>query len=105
MSCRFPKQQCWLSQVHCSHSWNINSLAINKEDPLKYSHTNRRRTGSIQKANDRPKEENMDMIIPVGETLLSSLDPAELHGAWCCGNASLARLIFQTESHSDKDKP
>jgi len=29
----------------------------------------------------------MDMIIPVGEMLLSSLDPAELHGARCCRNA------------------
>lgn len=52
MSCEFPKQQCWRSQIHCSHSWNINLLAVNKEDPLKYSHTNRRKTGSIQKANN-----------------------------------------------------
>lgn len=51
---------------------NINLLAVNKEDPLKHSHMNRRKTGSIQKANDKPVEENVDMIIPVGEMLRSS---------------------------------
>lgn len=53
--------------------WNITPLAVNKEDPLKYSHRNRKKTGSIQKANDQPEKANVDMIIPVGEMLLSSL--------------------------------
>lgn len=83
MFCEFPKQQCWHSQIHCSHSWNINPLAVNKEDPLKYSHTNRRKTGSIQKANNQPERESMDVIIPVGGMLLSSLGPAELCGTRC----------------------
>lgn len=47
----------------------------------------------------------MDMIIPVGEMPLSSLDPQRSMALGAVEMLNLARSIFQTESHSDKEKP
>lgn len=47
----------------------------------------------------------MDVIIPVGGMLLSSLDPQSSVALGAEEILNLARSVFQAESHSDKNKP